>query len=129
AVKLSFTAMAAAKTFEDLLPYMDNQEIISNTVKVGSTPTQFKLDNYPNPFNPNTMISYSLPVRGQVKILIYNTLGQQVRVLINEEQEAGQYNIEWNSRNDHNQSLSSGIYILRMEVADFAKDKKIVLLK
>ena len=129
AVKLSFTAMAAAKTFENLLPYMDNQEIISNTVKVGSNPTEFRLDNYPNPFNPNTMISYSIPAKGPVKIVIYNTLGQQVRVLINEEQEAGQYNIEWNSRNDHNQLLSSGIYILRMEVADFAKDKKIVLLK
>ena len=90
---------------------------------------EFKLDNYPNPFNPTTKISYSLPAAGLVKIVIYNTLGQQVRVLINQEQEAGQYNIEWNSRNDHNQRLSSGVYILRMEAAEFVKDKKLMLLK
>ena len=129
ALKLSFTAMAAAKTFENLLPYLDNQEIISNTVNVGSNLTEFKLDNFPNPFNPTTRISYSLPVAGLVKIIIYNTLGQQVRVLINQEQEAGQYNIEWDSRNDHNQTLSSGVYILRMEAAEFVKDKKLMLLK
>jgi len=52
-----------------------------------------------------------------------------VRVLINEEQDAGQYSVEWNSRNDHNQTLSSGVYILRMEASGFVKDKKLMLLK
>ncbi len=129
AVKLSFTAMAAAKTFENLLPYLDSREIISSIVSIGNNPIKFKLENYPNPFNPTTKISYSLPVAGAVKIVIYNTLGQQVRVLINEEQDAGQYSIEWNSRNDHNQTLSSGVYILRMQAEGFVKDKKLMLLK
>jgi hypothetical protein len=121
--------MAAAKTFENLLPYLESKKDINSLVSVGSNPTEYGLDNYPNPFNPTTKISYSLPVAGPVKIVIYNTLGQQVRVLVNQEQEAGQYNVEWNSRNEHNQSLSSGVYILRMEAADFVKDKKLLLLK
>ena len=126
---LKFSAMAAAKTFEDLLPYLDSKEINSSSINIGSNPTNFSLENYPNPFNPTTKIDYALPVAGPVKIIIYNTLGQQVSVLINQEQEAGRYSIEWNSRNDHNQTLSSGVYILRMEAAEFVKDKKLLLLK
>jgi len=129
ALKLSFTAMAAAKTFENLLPYLESNEDNNYQINIGSNPTEYGLDNYPNPFNPTTRISYSLPVTGLVKIVIYNTLGQQVRVLVNQEQEAGQYNIQWDSRNDQNQTLSSGVYILRMEASGFAKDKKLMLLK
>ena len=129
ALKLSFTAMAAAKTFEDLLPYLESNEDNNRLVSIGHNPKEYSLDNYPNPFNPTTKISYSLPAAGLVKIVIYNTLGQQVRVLINEEREAGRYSIEWNSRNDQNQKLSSGVYILRMEAAEFVKDKKLMLLK
>ncbi len=121
--------MAAAKTFENLLPYLESQEISSNKVSIGNNPTKFKLENYPNPFNPTTKIDYALPVAGPVKIIIYNTLGQQVRVLVNEEQMAGRYSVEWDSRNDHHQALSSGVYILRMQTDGFVKDKKLLLLK
>ena len=124
-----FSAMAAAKTFEDLLPYLDSKEINSSSINIGSNPTNFSLENYPNPFNPTTKIDYALPVAGPVKIIIYNTLGQQVRVLVNQEQEAGRYSVEWDSRNDHHQALSSGVYILRMQTDGFVKDKKLLLLK
>jgi len=126
---LKFSAMAAAKTFEDLLQYLDSKEISSSPINIGSNPTNFSLENYPNPFNPTTKIDYALPVAGPVKIIIYNTLGQQVRVLVNQEQEAGRYSVEWDSRNDHHQALSSGVYILRMQTDGFVKDKKLLLLK
>jgi len=129
ALKLSFTAMASANTFEDLLPYLDSKEMSSSSIIIGGNPANYSLDNYPNPFNPTTMIEYSLPEAGPVKIIIYNTLGEQVRVLVNEEQMAGKYSVEWNSRNDHQGVLPTGVYILRMQTEGFVKDKKLLLLK
>jgi len=81
-------------------------------------------DNCPNPFNPTTTIKYDLARASNVKITIYNILGQEVRVLVNELKKAGSYNVKFDGTN-----LSSGIYFCRIEAGSFIDAKKMVLVR
>ena len=85
--------------------------------------------NYPNPFNPVTNIRYGLPRLSQVKIEIYNILGQKVRTLVDEQKEAGYYTTIWGGRNDYGAKVGSGIYIYRIQAGDFVRVKRMVLMK
>lgn len=88
-------------------------------------PEQFKLDqNYPNPFNPNTTISYSLPRSSQVTIAVFDITGKQVAVLVNTEQSAGSYAVNFDAS-----SLSSGVYMYRIQTNSFVQTRKMTLLK
>jgi hypothetical protein len=80
--------------------------------------------NYPNPFNPTTTIRYELPQDGIVTIDIYDILGQKVRTILNEFQNANRYEINFNAT-----GLASGVYIYRMKVNDFITSKKMLLLR
>ncbi|MHB1050366.1 MAG: LamG-like jellyroll fold domain-containing protein [Bacteroidota bacterium] len=98
-------------------------------------PTVYALSqNFPNPFNPVTTINYQLPEASSVTITIYNTLGQEVKRLVNEQQIAGYYSVQWNGTNHDNRSVASGMYIYRIEAAGgdgakFTQVKKMMLLK
>jgi hypothetical protein len=93
-------------------------------------PTDFALDqNFPNPFNPNTIIQYALPKTSQVKIEIYNVLGQRVRLLVDERQEPGYKTINWDGKDDGGNEVSSGVYFCRIQAGDFMQSKKMTLLK
>lgn len=95
-----------------------------------NVPFSFALrQNYPNPFNPETTIRYQLPQRANVKITIFNILGQKVKTLVDELKPAGAYQVVWNGTNDRGSSVSTGIYIYRMEAADFIKNQKMLFLK
>ncbi|MGB5893991.1 MAG: T9SS type A sorting domain-containing protein, partial [Ignavibacteriaceae bacterium] len=98
----------------------------SDVVEVTNlAPTDFALhQNYPNPFNPVTTISYSLPVKSQVELVVYNTLGESVMQLVNEEKDAGRYEVKLDAT-----ALSSGVYIYHMRVNDFIDTKKMILLR
>ena len=86
---------------------------------------QFRLEqNYPNPFNPLTKISFSIPQESNVKIGIYNILGQRLRTLIDKNKIAGHYTINFNAGN-----LPSGIYLYSISAGDFVQTKKMILLK
>jgi hypothetical protein len=85
--------------------------------------------NYPNPFNPETTIRYQLPVSANVFLKIYNLQGQLVRTLINENKEAGFHEIVWDARDETGQSMPSGVYLYRIQAADFTYVKKLTLLK
>ncbi|MHB2155076.1 S8 family serine peptidase [Calditrichota bacterium GD2] len=93
------------------------------------------LQNYPNPFNPQTQIIYALPQAGNVRIEVFNALGQKVRTLDNGFKQAGKYKVLWNGRNDAGTLLSNGIYIYRMQVVsekagrNFTAQKKMVFMK
>jgi hypothetical protein len=80
--------------------------------------------NYPNPFNPTTTISYSSPLKSQVSLVVYNTLGESITQLINEEKEAGKYSVEFNAS-----GLPSGIYFYKLQAGSFVENKKMVLIK
>jgi hypothetical protein len=94
-------------------------------------PKTFELfNNYPNPFNPSTTIRYTLPSRSTVRVVITNTLGQEVAVLMDGEREAGYHEVEWHA------NVSSGIYFYRIEATDvnnsnnrFVDTKKMLLLR
>lgn len=93
-------------------------------------PKEFNLrQNYPNPFNLGTIIKYALPKASEVRIQVYNVLGQKVRNLVNQRQEAGYKMVRWDGKNDHGVEVGSGIYFYRIEAEDFVKCKKMVLLK
>ena len=85
--------------------------------------------NYPNPFNPTTKINYQLKENTQVKIVVFNLLGEQVATLVDGEQTAGVYITEWNGLSDSRKVLASGIYFYRMTAGDFTKTNKMILLK
>jgi hypothetical protein len=93
-------------------------------------PSSYSLDqNYPNPFNPSTMINYTLPKAGNVQIKIFDSLGREVRSLINEEKNAGKYNVMWDAKDNYGRKISSGIYFYTITSGDFVQTKKMVLMK
>ncbi len=81
-------------------------------------------NNYPNPFNPSTLISYELPKDCRVTIKVYDILGNEVRTLVNEQKSSGKYSIEFNA-ND----LVSGTYIYRIQAGEYTASRKMILLK
>jgi len=84
--------------------------------------------NYPNPFNPSTVINYAIPTAGQVKLTVYNLLGSEVAVLVDEYKEAGNYFVEF-STEDLENSLGSGVYIYTLKAGSFTQTRKMVVLK
>jgi hypothetical protein len=99
-------------------------------------PQHFALmQNYPNPFNPTTTILYLLPQAAQVKVSIYNMLGQRVVELANDVQPAGSHQVEWDARNDASQQVASGVYFYRLEAhpldgsTPFTSIRKMLFLK
>jgi hypothetical protein len=88
-------------------------------------PLEYSLEqNYPNPFNPSTTIKYSIPEDGFVKLAVYNMLGEEVAAIINTTQKAGRYEVNFNAS-----KLSSGVYVYRIEAANFTASKKLMLMK
>ena len=108
-----------------------NRLALPAPVQVQTRPEVFSLaNNYPNPFNPATTIKYALPQAADVELTVYNVLGQPVRMLIAEHQNAGRYVVEWDATNDSGHSLSSGMYFYRLEAGgEFLETKKMLLLK
>lgn len=92
--------------------------------------SNFRLDqNYPNPFNPNTIISYTIPQIGDlseinVKLKIYDVLGKQVKVLVNQVKKPGNYEVDFNATN-----LTSGVYYYQLSAGEYLQTKKMILLK
>jgi choice-of-anchor B domain-containing protein len=86
-------------------------------------------ENYPNPFNPSTSIPYQLPQPGDVRIEIYNMLGQKVKTLVNNKKEPGYYTASWEGLNDNGFQVSSGIYLYRIEAGEFSSVRKMILMK
>jgi len=96
----------------------------------GTQPETFSLSqNYPNPFNPSTVIKYSIPTdvkseMSNVKIVVYDILGKEVATLVNKEQKAGNYEVNFNAK-----KLSSGVYFYKLQSGTFTQSKKMILLK
>ena len=95
-----------------------------------SIPTKYSLgNNYPNPFNPITRISYGLPKDSNVNITVYDINGRVVNLLINSNQPAGQGSIIWNGKNDAGMSVAAGLYFYKMQAGTFHQTNKMILLK
>ena len=95
-----------------------------------SLPTAFALkQNYPNPFNPSTTIEYSLSSAANVKLSIYNLLGEEVQALVNDFQAAGSYQVTWNAITVNGLPAPSGIYLYRIETESFVDTRKMILIR
>ena len=103
-----------------------NTTIATSVKQFGDqVPQEYMLaQNYPNPFNPSTIISFSLPKRANVKLVVFNSLGEEVAELINDEMNAGLQSINFNASN-----LSSGLYFYRISADNFISVKKMMLIK
>ncbi len=86
-------------------------------------------DNYPNPFNPETTISFYIPTSGNLSLDIFNLRGQKIKSLVNEHKNAGQHKIVWDGRDDNNKRLASGIYLYKLKSGNYTRSKKMILLK
>ena len=96
----------------------------------GSLPDRFQLNqNHPNPFNPVTTIDYNLPRRSNVRIDIFNLLGQRIRTVVNREEPAGSYSVTWDGKDSAGKAVATGIYFYRLKAEDFVETKKMLLLK
>jgi len=95
-----------------------------------SIPMVTKLYNaFPNPFNPNTNIRYSLKEAGKVKIEIYNMKGQKIKSYNQEHASPGYYQVSWDGRDENGKNVASGIYLYRLTTANYTSAKKMVLAK
>jgi hypothetical protein len=110
-------------------------KMISLTTGVASSPAKLPekyvlWQNYPNPFNPTTTIRYAIPVSGHVTLKVFDLLGKEIAVLVNEKKAAGEYTLQWTPAD-----LSSGVYVYRLQVEapsgaeEFVETKKLVLMK
>ena len=95
-----------------------------------NAPIKYSLNNnYPNPFNPLTTISYYLPKDEFVNVNIYNASGKLVRELVSSKQNLGVKSIRWDATNNSGQPVSAGLYLYTIQAGDFRQTKKMVLLK
>jgi hypothetical protein len=112
-----------------------NPSVVTSAVPPRGPGSFALLQNFPNPFNPSTTIRYQLSVAGKVTVKIYNLLGQEVRTLVNEVQNAGPHISIWNSQNDSGVGVASGVYFYRCEVVPLngagplSRTMKMLLLK
>jgi hypothetical protein len=134
--KLSFTYNSSNLETEVLLQIRESSEWVNNsriitlyTISfandVNFTPAAFVLyNNYPNPFNPSTIITYSIPAAVKVQLKVFNSLGEEVRLLVDEEQNAGTHKVVFKSS-----GLSSGVYFYQLLVGSNVETGKMILSK
>ena len=105
---------------------LDGSFAYSNTINIKiEQPFVFTLDqNYPNPFNPVTSIQYAKANKQFVKLIVYDVLGNEIAVLVNEEKPAGEYKVTFNAA-----GLPSGVYLYQLKAGEFNSVRKLVLLK
>ena len=105
-------------------------ELYMNTHDLTYLPDKHSLhQNYPNPLNPETIIPYGLAENIFVNITIYDLLGRQVKILVNQVQNAGFNSIQWNATNDYGEPVSAGIYLYQIQAGTFYQTRKMVLLR
>lgn len=109
---------------------LSNQAVVAGVLDIQSTPTEFSLlQNFPNPFNPETTIQYNLAESADVTLHIYNVVGQVVRTLVAERQSAGRYRVQWSGMDDRGVPVSSGIYFYEIRAGKNKDVRKLMLLK
>jgi len=109
--------------------YVDNFYFYNSTTDIkeiiGAMPSDYALEqNYPNPFNPSTLISYSIPQNSFVTLKVYDVIGNEVAVLVNQTQSAGKYEVRFDASN-----LSNGVYMYSIKTDNFNSTKKMILMK
>ena len=115
----------------------DVKLVLNGTLNTSLLPKEYALSqNYPNPFNPTTTLQYQLPADSRVTVKIYDILGNEVRTLVDENQDAGYKSVVWNATNNNGTAVASGIYFVRISAVNgsdlsktFVDTKKMMLMK
>ena len=108
----------------------DQASNMSQVSAAPAIPVEFKLNNnYPNPFNPQTTVPYEIPKASHVKMTVYNAMGQEIKSLVDAYQNAGYYEVIWDARDNLNNLVSSGMYVIRMQAGSYIRNQKITLMK
>jgi hypothetical protein len=147
-IVLGFKQLINAQTKRSILYSRHNYGILNNDLTQSETstasrefaaavkkedktsPGEFSLSqNNPNPFNLSTTIRYSLSRPARVKLTVYNVIGREIKSLVDSYQAEGNYQVVWNSTDNSNIVVSSGIYFCRMETGSFVSTKKMILMK
>ena len=124
------SAIYTISTEEEMVILPPLPPIVSVEDELASVPNSYRLEqNYPNPFNPATTIRYSVVKSDNVAIKIYDVLGREVKTLVNEFKENGNFQVTWNGENNFGYKVNSGIYFYRIETGLFVETKKMILLK
>lgn len=98
--------------------------------EVTDTPLTFELQEaYPNPFNPSTTLGFTIPEEGKVELRVYNTLGQLVKTIVNEDLEKGKHQYKWDAKNESGATLPSGVYFIVFKSGDYVKTSKVMFMK
>jgi len=93
-------------------------------------PAEFFLaQNYPNPFNPTTLISFGLPKDSDIKVEVFNLLGQRVKTLLSGQEKAGYKTIIWDGTNESGKGVASGVYFYKVDAGAFHDSRKMTLLR
>ncbi len=98
--------------------------VVNNNLNQGENITNYFVGCYPNPFNPSTIINYQLPEAGLISLKIFDSMGREVKTLVNEQKDKGSYNISFDASH-----LSSGVYFYRLRAGNFNSTKKMILMK
>ncbi|MBN2104036.1 T9SS type A sorting domain-containing protein [bacterium] len=111
--------------------HMQASLITDVETKQENVPAEFRLErNYPNPFNPNTTIAFSISGPSLLRLEVYNVFGEKIRTLISDRQyEAGRWKAVWDGRNDKGAAVSSGIYFFRLTAGSRVQTRKMMLVK
>jgi hypothetical protein len=112
--------------------FIDSLKHTTNKVeeKKKTNPKTLNLNqNYPNPFNPSTVIGYQLPVSSNVKLKVYDTLGREIKTLIDSFQSAGEHSLVWDATGNDNNPVSSGVYFYKLEINNMNLQKKMLLVR
>jgi hypothetical protein len=117
--------------YGDLIVYDKTYRTLETDESGNKLPVEYTLyQNYPNPFNPSTVISYSLPKSAPVTVAVYNSIGQEIAILVNNQiQSAGVHNVSWNGRDLNGHTAATGVYFYQLRTGDFTSTKKMLLLK
>ncbi len=121
-----FGSTSAASIGEDAENSLFKAQSFSNE----NLPEAFSLmQNHPNPFNPTTTISFTVPETGDVKLTIYNMMGKRIKTLYHGQANAGQHQVVWNATNEQGVKVASGVYIYTLEANNFQSMKRLILMK
>ncbi len=105
--------------------YFDKEDWITDVTAEAGVPDVYSLSqNYPNPFNPSTAIRFNIPQQDHVVLKIFNNIGQEVSTLVNQDMDAGSYEVNFNASD-----LASGVYFYRIQTANYSESKKMILIK
>ena len=103
--------------------------LVNEQLPAGTYEVEWDGTNYPNPFNPITKINYEISKSSSVKLTIYNILGQEIKILINQILQPDEYQVKWDGTDNNGIKVSSGIYIYQLKTNDLIQTKNMILLR